>query len=110
MSTVLETLHFTPTGSLPGLVAVRGELPARIEEQYAIRQAAEIGGIDYVFFRRFSDDRSSQPAPCVIDNSDDHLNEAQLAEIHKKLWFNGFYPLLYVSSETRVDILSWAPG
>jgi hypothetical protein len=111
MNSVLESLHFSATGALPGLVAVKGgPLPARVEEQYAIRQATEIGGIDYVFFRRFSDDRSSQSAACVIDNSDDHLNEAQLAEIHKKLWFNGFSPLLYVSWQTRVDILSCARG
>jgi len=111
MNNILESLHFSSTGALPGLVAVKGgPLPDRIEEQYAIRQATEIGGIDYVFFRRFSDGRSSQSAACVIDNSDDHLNEAQLAEIHKKLWFNGFSPLLYVSWQTRVDILSCARG
>ena len=55
MSTVLETLHFTPTGLLPGLVAVDSQLPDRIEEQYAIWQARDIGEIDYVFFRRFAD-------------------------------------------------------
>ncbi|HXR37864.1 MAG TPA: hypothetical protein VN776_02160, partial [Terracidiphilus sp.] len=80
MNTALESLHFTPTGFLPGLVAVHGDVVLdRIEEQYAIRQAAEIGGIDYVFFRRFSDGRSSQAAAFVIDNSENRLNEAQLA-------------------------------
>lgn len=110
MSTVLETLHFTPTGSLPGLVAVRGELPERIEEQYAIWQARDIGDIDYVFFRRFADGRSSQPAACVVDNGDDHLDEAQLAALHGRLWLNGFSPLLYVGWQTRVDVLSCARG
>ena len=110
MSTVLETLHFTPTGSLPGLVAVNGEMPDKIEEQYAIWQAKDIGEIDYVFFRRFADGRSSQPAACVVDNSDDHLDEAQLAELHRSLWLNGFSPLLYVGWQTRVDVLSCARG
>jgi hypothetical protein len=110
MSTVLETLHFTPTGSLPGLVAVGGELPGRIEEQYAIWQARDIREIDYVFFRRFADGRSSQAAACVVDNSDDHLNEAQLAELHRRLWLNGFSPLLYIAWQTRVDVLSCARG
>jgi hypothetical protein len=110
MSTVLETLHFTPTGSLPGLVPVRGELPERIEEQYAIWQARDIGDIDYVFFRRFVDGRSSQPAACVVDNSDDHLDEARLAKLHSRLWLNGFSPLLYVGWQTRVDVLSCARG
>jgi len=110
MSAVLENLHFTLTGSLPGLVAVQGELPERIEEQYAIRQAEEIGEIDYVFFRRFTDGRSSQPAACVVDNSDNHLNESQLAKLHRRLWFNGLSPLLYVGWQTRVDVLSCARG
>ncbi len=110
MSTVLEILHFTPTGSLPGLVAVKGELPERIEEQYAIWQARDIGEIDYVFFRRFADGRSSQPAACVIDNSDDHIDEARLARLHGRLWLNGFSPLLYVGWQTRVDVLSCARG
>ncbi len=110
MSTALETLHFTPAGLLPGLVAVNGELSAKIEEQYAIRQAKDIGEIDYVFFRRFADGRSSQAAACVVDNSDDHLNEAQLAKLHGRLWLNGFSPLLYVGWQTRVDILSCARG
>jgi hypothetical protein len=110
MSTALEFLHLTPTESLPGLVAVNGPLPDRIEEQYAIRQAADIGVINYVFFRRFSDGRSSQAAACVIDNSDDRLGEAQLAEIHRKLWLNGCTPLLYVGWPTRVDVLSCARG
>lgn len=110
MSTVLESLHFTSTGSLPGLVAVDGALPERIEEQYAIRQARDIGEIDYVFFRRFADGRSSQPAACVVDNSDDHLSESELAELHGRLWLNGFSPLLYIGWQTRVDILSCARG
>ena len=111
MNNALELLHFAPTGALPGLVAVKSDsAPNRIEEQFAIRQASEIGGIDYVFFRRFSDGRSSQAAACVIDNSDDRLDEFQLADIHKKLWLNGFAPLLYVGWQTRVDILSCARG
>ena len=54
MSNVLESLQFTGAGVISGLVAVReGVLPEGIEEQYAVRQAAGIGEIDYVFFRRF---------------------------------------------------------
>jgi hypothetical protein len=110
MSTALESLHFTPTESLHGLVPVNGTaLPDRIEEQYVIRQAADIGGIDYVFFRRFLD-RSSQAAAFVIDNTNDRLDEAHLAEIHRKLWLNGCSPLLYVGWQTRVDVLSCARG
>ena len=111
MSTALELLHFTPAEALPGLVPVKGSaMPDRVEEQTILRQAQNIGDIDYVFFRRFSDGRSSHAAACVIDNSDDHLDEAKLAEIHRKLWLNGCTPLLYVGWQTRVDVLSCARG
>ena len=108
---VLESLQFSTTGSVPGLVPVLGdETSERIEEQHARRQAAEIGGIDYIFFRRFEDGRSSQAAACVIDNADEHLRPLDLASIHQKLWLNGLSPLLYVGWETRVDVLSCARG
>jgi hypothetical protein len=111
MSTALETLYFSKTKPLPGLVPVNDRsLSSGIEEQYIVRQAAAIGGIDYVFFRRFLDDRSSKAAAFVIDNSDDRLDKSQLAEIHRKLWWNGCTPLLYVGWKTRVDVLSCARG
>jgi type I restriction-modification system DNA methylase subunit len=111
MSTALELLHFTPSEALPGLVPVKGSaMPDRVEEQTILRQAQNIGDIDYVFFRRFSDGRSSHAAACVIDNSDDHLDEPKLAEIHRKLWLNGCTPLLYVGWQTRVDVLSCVRG
>jgi len=114
MSTALEAVQMTHSASPPGLVSVESaEPPERIEEQYAIRQAAEIGGnngINFVLFRRFSDGRSSQVSAWIIDNSDSRFTEKQLADLHKKLWLNGCSPLLYVSWLTRVDILSCARG
>ncbi len=35
--------------------------------------------IDFVFFRRFSDARSSHVAAYVVDNSDEQLDEQSLA-------------------------------
>jgi hypothetical protein len=111
MSIALESLYFSKTKPLPGLVPVNDpSLSSGIEEQYIVRQAADIGGIDYVFFRRFSDDRSSKAAAFVIDNSDNRLDKRQLAEIHRKLWWIGCTPLLYVGWKTSVDVLSCARG
>ena len=110
MSTALEMLQFAPSTVLPGLVALRVPATDRVEEQGVIRQAEMIGGIDYVFFRRFGDGRSSQAAACVVDNSDDHFDESKLAAIHQKLWLNGCAPLLYVGWQTRVDVLTCARG
>lgn len=70
--------------------------------------AEGIEGLDFVFFRRFSDGRSSQVAAYVIENSDEHLDETALALIHKEVWLNGSAPLLYVGWPTRVDVLCCA--
>jgi N-6 DNA Methylase len=111
VSSVLEAIQFSAATAPPGLAGVRdGVLLERVEEQHTIRQAASIGDIDYIFFRRFPDGRSSQAAACVIDNSDEHLDEHALARVHQRLWLNGFAPLLYVGWPTRVDILSCARG
>jgi hypothetical protein len=66
--------------------------------------------VDYVFFRRFDDGRSSQPAALVIDNTTERLTEAELAKTHHDLWLLGVVPLVYVAWPTRVDILSCARG
>ncbi len=113
MSSALHHLNLSPErGSrLPGLAAVREDFSSRpIDEQAALHQAAALGDIDYVFFRRFSDERSSQVAAYVIDNNDDRYDETDLAEIHQRLWLNGSAPLLYVGRQTCVDVLSCAAG
>ncbi|MDP8239525.1 MAG: N-6 DNA methylase [Candidatus Hatepunaea meridiana] len=64
--------------------------------------------IDYVFFRRFSDGRSSQIAAYIIDNSDNRLTENELAKLHLQVWIQGYSPLLYVRTESTIDLLSCA--
>ena len=113
MESALNALNLGPESgkSFPGLVSVRGKR-ARLglDEEAAVRRADAIGDIDYVFFRRFSDDRSSQVAAYVIDNHDSRFSKHDLAGIHQKLWWNGGAPLLYVGWQTRVDVLSCARG
>ncbi|NQU06259.1 MAG: N-6 DNA methylase [Calditrichaeota bacterium] len=66
--------------------------------------------IDYVFFRRFSDGRSSQIAAYIVDNSNNRLTEPELAELHSKVWIQGLAPLLYVSRSSQIDLLTCARG
>ena len=73
-----------------------------------MREAEAIEGLDYVYFRRFADGRSSHVAAYVIDNGTQRFDEAALAQIHKEVWLNGSAPLLYVGWPTRVDVLSCA--
>ncbi len=113
MNTALKLLNLAVDAghAVPGLVSVsKWTTLDRIDEKVAVRQAASIGDIDYVFFRRFSDGRSSQVAAYIIDNSNERMDEAQLAKIHKDLWLNGSAPLLYVGWKTRVDVLACAAG
>ena len=68
---------------------------------------------NYVFFRRFKDNqgkhiRSSQVAAYVVDNSQQGLIEADLANLHHVLWLHGVAPLVYVAWPTRIDILTCA--
>jgi len=113
MTATLKAVDLAPSqgSKRSGLVPIRrrrGSLP--IAEEAAIREAEGIDGLDYVFFRRFGDGRSSQVAAYVINNEDEHLTEAKLALIHKDVWINGNAPLLYIGWPTRVDVLSCARG
>ena len=96
----------------PGLVSVRetARESLRIDEQAAITYAEPFKRIDYVFFRRFSDGRSSQILAYVVDNSDEKLDEKTLAELHLKVWLHGGAPLIYIAWPTRIDILTCARG
>ncbi len=94
-----------------GLVPVHGdENVERIDEASVLHDAKSFQHVDYVFFRRFSDGRSSQVAAFVVDNSEDKVDERMLARLHHQVWLHGTTPLLYVAWRTRIDILSCARG
>lgn len=118
MSPSLKAVDFDPTEdpAVSGLVRLHQKHPPlSLDEEAVVREAESIKidqgkGLDYVFFRRFSDVRSSQVAAYIIDNSDERYDKIALAELHKEVWLNGRAPLLYVSWPTSVDILSCARG
>ena len=95
---------------IPGLIPVhritREKL--RIDERAAITYANNFDRIDYIFFRRFSDGRSSQILAYIVDNSDEKLDEENLAKLHLEVWLHGAAPLIYISWPTRIDILTCA--
>ncbi len=99
---------------IDGLVSVRDlKSTTDLHERSILIQAAEFKHIDYVLFRRFKhtdarDFRASQVAAYVVDNSQQHLTEPKLAELHHKLWLHGVAPLVYVAWPTRIDILTCA--
>ncbi len=121
MSQLLQQLYLAPKDEepvLPGLVSVHDDSlpPESIAESAACHEAAllkdvrqhEKCGIDYIFFRRFSDGRSSQVAAYVVDNSKEDYSKDTLAELHRRVWLNGTAPLLYVEWPTQVDVLRCA--
>jgi SAM-dependent methyltransferase len=99
-----------PTAGLVSVQTTTAETTLAVDERVAVSEAAAFEKVDYVFFRRFSDGRSSLAAAYVVDNSDEHLDEKSLADLHRKLWLNGTVPLLYVAWATRVDVLSCIRG
>ena len=80
-----------------------------IDEKAAVLNAATLfNDIDYIFFRRFSDGRSSQISAYIVDNHDKRLNDEALAKLHHQVWLHGAAPLLYVAGSSSIDILSCA--
>ena len=81
-----------------------------LDEKVAVREASLLTPQhpDFVFFRRFADGRSSQVSAYVVDNTDNHVSSAELAELHRHIWLSGHTPLLYVAAPGRVDIYSCA--
>ena len=108
----LQSLNFLkPDGKLvAGLVPVHKPRNTKttlcIDEKSAVIDAELFNRIDYVYFRRFSDGRSSQVAAYVVDNSDEKLDERKLSELHLQVWLQGKAPLLYVAWPSRVDVLN----
>ena len=96
----------------PGLVPIRGTHAKTLSvgEHSAIFDAESFKHIDYIFFRRFSDGRSSQISAYIVDNSDGRLNEKTLAELHRQVWLQGTAPLLYIAWPSRIDVLTCARG
>ena len=112
-ATALQSVDLTRPNGKPaeGLVQVRGRRSrSRLEEEVAVRQAGHLEHVDYVFFRRFDDERSSQVAAFVVDNSDEHATKDELARLHRDVWRQGLAPLLYIAWPTRVDVLTCARG
>jgi len=102
-----------------GLVPVKGSIAKKltIDEQAVVVEAKsfkhfetknDIPIIDFVFFRRFSDGRSSQVAAYVVDNSEGKLNKNTLSKLHHQVWLQGTAPLLYITGASKIDILACA--
>ena len=94
-----------------GLVSVRRPpVGLAVDEAALVRAVQVFQLVDYVFFRRFDDGRSSQPAAFVIDNTAERFTEGDLAKAHHDLWLHGVAPLIYIAWPTRIDVLSCARG
>jgi len=95
-----------------GLVSVHSSdaTTLSIDEHAAMFDAKSFKHLDFIFFRRFSDSRSSQISAYVVDNSDERLDEKTLAKLHQQVWLQGIAPLLYVAWPSRIDVLTCARG
>ena len=111
---ILKNAGFIRTDGKPtdGLVPVKGKIDntLAIDEQAILYEAQFFEHIDYVFFRRFSDARSSQVAAYVVDNTKGNLDKNTLSELHHQVWLQGTVPLLYIAGDSQIDILACARG
>ncbi len=57
-----------------------------------------------VYFRHFSDNRSPVPQIYIYNNTQNNLNESDLANIHRDLWSNSRIPVFIVVEKTDVKI------
>ncbi|MBW2567089.1 MAG: N-6 DNA methylase, partial [Deltaproteobacteria bacterium] len=110
----LQSVDFVRSDDTPtqGLISV-GEPDIsglHIDEQAAVFDARLLRHIDFIFFRRYSDGRSSQVAAYIVDNSDERLDGDTLAQLHLQVWLHGTAPLLYVSLPSRSDVLTCVRG
>lgn len=97
--------------AVDGLVPVREPLADLPWSEAAVVLAARaFEPVDFVFFRRFEDGRSSHPAAFVIDNTQKKHSAEELARTHHELWLQAAAPLIYVAWPSRVDVLSCARG
>jgi hypothetical protein len=112
----LQSLNFLkPDGQFAaGLVPIHNgrniKANLNIDEMAVVINAELFNRIDFVYFRRFSDGRSSQVAAYVVDNSDEKLDEKDLSKLHMQAWLQGTAPLIYVAWPSRVDVLTCARG
>jgi hypothetical protein len=97
------------TGLVP-IGSTSNTIDLRTDEKVALFEAESFKYINFVFFRRFSDGRSSQILAYVVDNSNEQLNEKELAELHLQVWLYGAAPLLYIAWSSRIDVLTCARG
>lgn len=112
-NTLLQSVGFIRADGnyITGLVPVKDTLKKsnlNVDEQAVIQEAKSFNRIDFVFFRRFSDGRSSQIAAYVVDNSDCKLDENALSKLHRQVWLQGTTPLLYITGASQIDILACA--
>ena len=112
----LHTIGFLEANGTPvtGLVPIAedgGSIEGlSLDERVAVADAASFEIIDYAFFRRFDDGRSSQLVAYIVDNTDNEHEDRDLAEVHREVWLQGTVPLLYIAWPTRIDVLACGRG
>lgn len=91
----------------PGLIPVsKDAVQTLVGYERLLGDQALAYAANYVYVRLFSDGRPPLPQVYIYDNTDHHLSNDDLKQLHKKLWNRGNVPLLYVFSQTEVAIFS----
>lgn len=107
-SWLFEIGHCAGLPAVDGLIAVDGYTPQdRPPEEVAVMEKAQGYGARAVFFEAGRHGRA-QVAQALIFDSDDGLDDAGFAELHKRLWSWGGVPLVYRASPGLIQLFRCA--
>jgi methylase of polypeptide subunit release factors len=103
----LNLLAFQTDSSASGLLFTdkdyRGDNNVAFGEILILQQAQDLNA-SAVYFRRMGE--KSIPQLFIYDKSDKNNFDAELSDIHRKLWSSGIVPLYYVFDRTEVRIFN----
>lgn len=112
MSQSLCFLGMTPDTAPKASVLARvkeiPDAPLRLDEKIAVRTAHSVSArINYVLFRRFGGNRSSQVVAYILETDfRNPISANEIKSLHHSIWLSGQTPLFYIASPSKVDIFS----
>lgn len=100
----LKSLAFETSSPASGLLFTKTDYKNIPFNERLLLQKARHLKASAVYFRRFEGKNNSIPQIFIYDNSNNHLDRDELAEIHKKIWSGGIVPLYYVFDKTQLKV------
>ncbi len=102
----LNLLNMSPLTSGLLLVSDKDNLQITETERRILNIAEKDYNADAVYFRKFDSQHSPIPQIFIYDNSDNHLQDNDKKEIHKRIWSSEIVPVYYIFEKTQLFIIN----